>query len=134
MGAILVLKSQHPELTTPEIHRILFDTAVDLGAPGVDPVFGQGALNLGEAMTPQGTMTVELGSQVDESTVPLSASWIAESAITGGTLAAALSGQSVLVTDRYDRGYLASLGPRVVTGSFSEGYASRSCGCVFPCE
>ena len=120
MGAILVLKSQFPELTTPEIHQVLFDTAVDLGAPGVDPVFGQGALNLGEAMTPQGTMTVELGSQVDESTAPLSASWIAESAITGGTLAAALSGQSVLVTDRYDRGYFASLGPRVVTGSISE--------------
>ena len=118
-GAVLVLKSQFPELTTPEVHQILFDTAVDLGAPGIDPVFGQGALNLNEALTPQGTMMVELGPQVDQTTAPLSNSWIAESAITGGTLAAAMSDQRVLVTDRYDRGYLASLGPRVATGAFS---------------
>ena len=125
-GAILLLKDQFDELTTPEIHKILFDTAVDLGAPGVDSVFGHGALNLGEAMTPQGTMMVELGSRVDERTAPLSASWITESAITGGTLVAALSDQSVLVTDRYDRGYLASLGPRVVAGSFDESLDMRA--------
>ena len=119
MGAVLVLKSQFPELTTPEVHQVLFDTAVDLGDPGVDPVFGQGALNLGEAMTPQGQLVVELGPQVDQSTAPLSSSWIAESAITGGVLAAAMSDQRVLVTDDYDRGYFASLGPMVATGSFS---------------
>ena len=71
-GAILVFKSQFPEMTTPEVHQILFDTAVDLGAPGVDSVYGHGALNLGEAMTPQGALTVELGPQVDEATAPLS--------------------------------------------------------------
>ena len=119
MGAVLVLKSQFPELTAPEVHQVLFDTAVDLGDPGVDPVFGQGALNLGEAMTPQGQLVVELGPQVDQSTAPLSSSWIAESAITGGVLAAAMSDQRVLVTDGYDRGYFASLGPMVATGSFS---------------
>ena len=119
MGAVLVLKSQFPELTTPDVHKILFDTAVDLGAPGVDPVFGRGALNLNEAITPQGQLMVELGPQVDQTTAPLSGSWIAESAITGGVLAEAMSNQRVLVTDSYDRGYFASLGPRVATGSFS---------------
>ena len=48
-GAILVLKSEFPELTTPEIHQILFDTAYDLGDPGVDAVYGHGALDLREA-------------------------------------------------------------------------------------
>ena len=118
-GAVLVLKSQFPELTTPQVHQILFDTAVDLGDPGVDREFGHGALNLNEALTPQGQLVVELGPQVDQSTVPLSSSWIAENAITGGVLAAAMSDQRVLVTDRYDRGYFASLGPMVATGSFS---------------
>ena len=118
-GAVLVLKSQFPELTTPEVHQILFDTAVDLGAPGVDNVFGHGALNLNEALTPQGQLTVELGPEVDQTTAPLSSSWIAESAITGGTLAEAMSDQRVLVTDSYDRGYLASLDSRVATGAFS---------------
>ena len=119
MGAVLVLKSQFPELTTPQVHQILFDTAVDLGDPGVDPVFGQGALNLGEALTPQGQLVIELGPQVDQTTAPLSDSWIAENAITGGVLAAAMSDQRVLVTDRYDRGYFASLGPMVATDSYS---------------
>ena len=119
-GAILVLKSQFPEMTTPEIHQILFDTAVDLGDPGVDSVYGHGALNLDNAMTPQGAMTAELGESVNEATIPLSASWIKESAITGGTLAAALSDQNMLVTDGYDRGYFASLGPRIATDSFPD--------------
>ena len=118
MGAVLVLKSQFPELTTPQVHQILFDTAVDLGAPGVDRTYGHGALNLGEAMTPQGQLMVELGPQINQSTAPLSFSWIAESAITGGVLAAAMSDQRVLVTDRYDRGYFAGLGPMVATDSY----------------
>ena len=119
MGSVLVLKSQFPELTTPEVHQILFDTAVDLGSRGVDPVFGHGALNLNEALTPQGHLVVELGPQVDQTTALLSSSWITESAITGGVLATAMSDQRVLVTDRYDRGYFASLGPMVATGSYS---------------
>ena len=62
---------------------------------------------------------VEPGPQVDQTTAPLSGSWIAESAITGGVLAAAMSDSHVPVTDRHDRGYFASLGPRVATGAFS---------------
>ena len=62
-GAILILKSQFDELTTKEIHQILFDTAVDIDVPGVDRVFGHGALNLNEALLPQGDMMVELGAR-----------------------------------------------------------------------
>ena len=119
-GAILLLKSEFPELTTREIHQLLFDTAYDLGAPGVDEVYGHGALDLRNAQAPQGEMMTELGEIVDQVTIPLSESWITESPITGGTLAAALSDQSILVTDRYDRGYFASLGPSIVTASFSD--------------
>ena len=113
-GAVLVLKSQFPELSTPEIHQILFDTAVDIGAPGIDDVFGHGALNLGKAMTPQGDLVVELGSEVNSRTAPLAASWVSESAITRDILVLALSDESILVTDQYDRGYLANLGPRIL--------------------
>ena len=116
-GAVLLLKSQHPELTTKVIHDILFNTAFDLGEKGVDVVYGHGALDLRNAQAPQGAMTAELGEIVDQATIPLSESWIIESPITGGILAAALSDQSMLVTDRYDRGYFASLAPRIVFGS-----------------
>ena len=125
-GAILLLKSEFPELTTPEIHKILFDTAYDLGDPGVDEVYGHGALDLRNAHVPQGDMMTELGEIVDQVTIPLSESWITESPITGGTLAAALSDQSILVTDRYDRGYFASLGPSIVTASFSDTSAMQA--------
>ena len=125
-GAILLLKSEFPELTTQEIHQILFDTAYDLGAPGVDEVYGHGALDLRNAHVPQGEMMTELGEIVDQVTIPLSESWITESPITGGTLAAALSDQSILVTDRYDRGYFASLGPSIATASFSDTSAMQA--------
>ena len=35
---------------------IIFDTADDLGAPGTDNVFGRGALNVGAALSPVGTL------------------------------------------------------------------------------
>ena len=125
-GAILLLKSEFPELTTREIHQLLFDTAYDLGAPGVDQVYGHGALDLREAQAPQGVMMTELGEIVSQVTIPLSQSWITESPITGGTLAAALSDQSILVTDRYDRAYFASLGPSIATASFSDTAAMQA--------
>ena len=118
-GAILVLKSQFPELTTQEIHQILFDTAVDLGAPGVDAIFGRGALNLGKAVTPQGQMKVQLGSSVGQSIAPLSNSWFLEGPVTGGILATALSDWQMLVTDAYDCGYFVNIGARVINNTFS---------------
>ena len=35
------------------ISRILLDTATDAGAPGVDPIFGAGILNIEKAMQAQ---------------------------------------------------------------------------------
>ena len=116
-GAVLILKSQFPELTTSEVHNILFDTAVDLGAPGVDSEFGQGALNLNEALAPQGAFMVELGAQVNQKAIPLAKSWMVESSVTGGALTEALQGQGMLVTDRYDRGYTAQMQHRVAPPS-----------------
>ena len=115
-GAILVLKSRFPELTTPEIHQILFDTAYDLGEPGIDPVYGHGALDLRNAHAPQGQIVAELGETVDQRTALLSETLFVENPVTGGVLADALSEQTILVTDRYDRSYFASLGPTIVPG------------------
>ena len=35
---------------------IIFDTADDLGAPGVDPIYGNGALNVSKALAPVGNI------------------------------------------------------------------------------
>ena len=130
-GAILLLKSQHPEMTTAGIHELLFETAHDLGVTGTDPVFGRGALDLREAMAPQGVVSTQLGEIVNQATIPLSESWFSESSITGGVLGKALSDRDILVTDRYDRGYFADLGSRVTTGSFNEVEAQTGLAVAF---
>lgn len=55
-GAVALLHSQWPILKNdPKVTReILFETATDLGASGVDPIYGQGLLNVAAAMSPLG--------------------------------------------------------------------------------
>jgi len=115
-GAIGVVKSNFPELTGAEISRILRDTATDLGAPGVDDVFGNGLLNLENAVAPQGTIVVKTGRDIHDGEMPLDHSWVGGGAASTG-LAQALSGTDMMVADRYDRGYAVDMGALVSTGS-----------------
>src|SRR6185312_2296146 len=57
-GAVALLAQAFPNLTGQQIVQILFNSADDLGAPGVDPIFGHGALNLARAFAPQGATTM----------------------------------------------------------------------------
>lgn len=54
-GAAAIVMQRWPSLTARQIRQILFDTATDLGAPGVDDVYGHGMLNLQAAVQPVGT-------------------------------------------------------------------------------
>ncbi|NII54460.1 autotransporter serine protease [Luteibacter sp. SG786] len=49
-GAAAVVKGVFPSLSTDAVRQIILGTADDLGAPGPDPVFGYGRLNLGKAI------------------------------------------------------------------------------------
>jgi len=49
-GAIAAVMSQNPSLTPQQAWQVLQQTASDGGAPGADPDFGHGILNLGWAM------------------------------------------------------------------------------------
>jgi len=53
-GAYALMREKHPNLKGKEITKILFETATDLGAVGVDNVYGHGLLNVDKAFTPQG--------------------------------------------------------------------------------
>ena len=46
----------HPFIDPKQVVRIIFQSADDLGAPGVDEVFGHGALNAGAALSQVGTV------------------------------------------------------------------------------
>ena len=52
--AALIMDKYNTNAT--QTRNIIFDTADDLGAPGVDSVYGQGRLNVGAALSPIGNL------------------------------------------------------------------------------
>ena len=57
-GAAAVLRSKWPSKSNSQIVDILFDTATDLGTSGVDTTYGHGLLNLQNAMSAQGVLSL----------------------------------------------------------------------------
>ncbi len=56
-GAAALIRELWPQLDAKEVVDILLKSATDLGAPGTDPVYGRGLLNLGAAVAPLGKVT-----------------------------------------------------------------------------
>ena len=57
-AAITVLKQAFPYLSPEQITELLFVTATDLGAPGVDDIYGHGMMDLERASRPVGTAQI----------------------------------------------------------------------------
>jgi len=57
-GAAALLEGAWPQLSAAQVASILFQTATDLGAAGVDAIYGWGLLNADRAMQPVGTLSV----------------------------------------------------------------------------
>jgi len=55
-GAAALLKHKFPNLEHNQIKQLLLLTADDLGAPGVDTLYGHGKLNILNALSPQGAV------------------------------------------------------------------------------
>ena len=53
-GAAALVKQKFPNLTSEQIKQVILQTADDLGATGVDAVFGYGKLNVLNTLSPQG--------------------------------------------------------------------------------
>ena len=53
-GAAALLLSHAPNLTSQQVVQLLLTNADDLGAPGVDPIYGHGFLNVAAALQAQG--------------------------------------------------------------------------------
>ncbi|MDX8355707.1 S8 family peptidase [Cognatiyoonia sp. IB215182] len=112
-GAYAVLKSQWPELPAPEIAQIMFAAAEDLGEPGVDPIYGQGLLNLANAMLPAGDLVVYQGNTTADDAMPLAETGIVASGALAPALNQALAGQVLMVADKYTRGFELAAGALV---------------------
>ena len=107
VGAAALLRSLWPQLSASEVVDILLTSATDLGAPGPDPVYGQGLLNVGAAVSPIGGVSVSgvdgTSSSVSELQAQLS-----------GPFGASLSSLGdIVVFDVYDRNFTADLGAGV---------------------
>ncbi len=107
-GAAALLAQAFPNLTGAQIVDILFRSSVDLGAQGIDPVFGVGALDLTKAFGPQGPLSLP-GSMV-----PLPASAGTTSAPMGDSSQAGLS---AVVLDSYGRAYTTNLASGIMRAS-----------------
>lgn len=57
-GAVALMADAFPALSGGQIAEILLKTADDLGAPGVDAVFGRGQLNIERAFQPVGGLSI----------------------------------------------------------------------------
>ena len=100
-GAVALMAQAFPNLTGKQIAEILFNSADDLGAAGVDSVYGHGALNIGRAFQPQGATAMA------DSKAPVSGSNGDLPSVAGD----AVSGQSMgaIILDGYDRAYVLNL-------------------------
>ena len=61
-GAAALILDRWPNLTGREIADILFQSATDLGAAGVDSIYGHGLLNVQVALQPMGASSVVVAS------------------------------------------------------------------------
>nr|WP_246333131.1 S8 family peptidase [Sphingomicrobium lutaoense] len=99
-GAVALLKQAFPNLTGRQITEILFNSADDLGAPGVDSTFGHGRLNIEAAFQPQGaTALAGTGERIALSgngTLPAAA---------GDAAGHTTMGARAIFLDRYQRAY-----------------------------
>jgi hypothetical protein len=57
-GAAALVMERWPTLTAKQVADILFASATDLGAPGVDEIYGHGLLNVAAALQPLGGSTL----------------------------------------------------------------------------
>jgi hypothetical protein len=102
-GAVALMAQAFPNLTGEQIVKILFDSADDLGAAGVDSIFGHGRMNIERAFQPIGATSladsqtaVSLGNNGD---LPSAA----------GDAAASSQSLGAVVLDGYDRAYVVNL-------------------------
>ena len=58
-GALALMMSAFPNLSGPEALAIIYDTARDLGEPGIDDIYGHGVPDFAEAFAPQGQATIK---------------------------------------------------------------------------
>ncbi len=104
-GAAALLMQKWPRLTASQTAGVLLTSAADLGAPGVDAVYGHGLLDIAQAMQPVGETTVATAAGTS---APVAATGLALPAggVAGAVARASAAGTfTVAATDAYGRDF-----------------------------
>ncbi len=103
-GGLALLFQAFPYVETADILELLFVTADDLGAEGVDEIYGHGMMNLAAALEPSGSLTIATSSSTATNTgLSLTgASLSGDSAFVGAMSTAA---SDMVALDAFDRAY-----------------------------
>jgi hypothetical protein len=114
-GAAAVIKSAWSYLTGAQIAQILLTSATDLGAAGVDAIYGHGLLNLEEAVQAQGANNLSASSLVNSSGYDLQSSSLTTSSLFGDAFSHNIAGvlDQAVFFDRFGRHYKAFLNGRI---------------------
>lgn len=116
-GLAALILSQNPGLTNQQVVEIITGSATDLGAPGIDSVFGRGLVNAANALSSQGGE----GSSSDSAGGALGAGFAAVAVGVGVAYfwnknqKAKENLETALVFDKYDRPYIMNLGQTLTT-------------------
>jgi hypothetical protein len=106
-AAVLLEEFGSSGATPRQVAQRLLDTATDLGAAGVDDVYGHGLLNLDKATDPLGTTSIPTGNIVGGASFTVSSSSITTAAAFGDALSR--SNLQLTMLDSYNWAYNISL-------------------------
>ncbi len=129
-GVAAVIKGRWPFLTSAQIADIIFSTADDIGAPGVDPVYGRGAVDITAAMSvsPGGPAPAMLPRSAGNAgqVQSLVGALNPRASLVSGPLSVAVRNSSVLqsaiVIDGYGRDFAANFGGSTYNPGFNLDY------------
>jgi len=107
-GAAALVTGYWPYLKANQVAAILLNTTDDLGAPGVDAVYGRGLLNVNRALSPIGSFTYKTATGVN-TTIALTGKSVV-SVQPKVTTPSAFSGLSTEVFDEYGRNFTSDEG------------------------
>lgn len=129
-GVAALVKGQTPSLTSAQVADIIFQTADDIGAPGTDPVFGRGAVDVSKALSPIGDAQVRVATS-SGSAAQSSGPRGALTSFATGPLAGAIQKSNLLkhavVVDVYGRAFRADLTKDVYNKGFlADGYLAST--------
>ncbi len=123
-GVAADIKGLWPYLTMSQVASVILGTTIDLGAPGPDPIYGMGEVNIVKALQPAGTTSVVTNGTNVTTTQSLVSG--ASTASVSGVMSAGLADnkllQNVIVVDKFGRDYTANL----TKGIHNEGFDAAS--------